>query len=187
MYIYICINISTYIYIYIYISQLRALLKGDFGKGESVIGPMGGPRGVVDGPFGVPQGRFATPRFADPPLTIAMRPITNPPPGPPCPALPFFLGQVRPGPSRHDPARPGLASDRGGCDGGAVKRVQTWTITIYIEAKINRKMAPPTGLRIGLPGSLALRCAAFSKCCATQCRTPRETDCKASSGPIYFL
>ncbi len=45
---------------------------------------------------------------------------------------------------------------------------------------------PRSGLRIGLPESSAMRCAAFKKCCATQCRTPRETDSKASSGPICF-
>ncbi len=42
-----------------------------------------------------------------------------------------------------------------------------------------------TGLRIGLPGSLALRCAAFSRCCAKQCQNPRETGSKASLGSFY--
>ncbi len=46
---------------------------------------------------------------------------------------------------------------------------------------------PPTGLRIGIPGSLALRCAAFSKCCATQYQTPRETDSNASWEPFSDL
>jgi hypothetical protein len=46
---------------------------------------------------------------------------------------------------------------------------------------------PPTGLRIGLPGNLALRCAAFSKCSATQHQTPRETIVKASWVPFSDL
>ena len=40
-----------------------------------------------------------------------------------------------------------------------MKGVQTHTMTIYTGAKMNRKMAP-TGLRIGLPGSVALIYAA---------------------------
>ena len=62
----------------------------------------------------------------------------------------------------------------------------THTLTIYTEAKINRKMAP-TGLIISLPGSLALRRAAFWKCCATRCQTPREIDSKGSLGSFSDL
>jgi hypothetical protein len=42
-----------------------------------------------------------------------------------------------------------------------VKRVQTHTMTICNEANINRKIIP-ISLRL-VPGSLALRCAAFQK------------------------
>jgi hypothetical protein len=56
-------------------------------------------------------------------------------------------------------------------------------MTIYTEAKINHKL-PPTEHRIGLSGSLALRCAAFSKCCAAQCQTLRETDLLLSRLPF---
>jgi len=45
----------------------------------------------------------------------------------------------------------------------------------------------PTGLRIDLQGSLALCCTAFSKCCAMQCPTSRQTDSKASWGPMQDL
>jgi hypothetical protein len=45
--------------------------------------------------------------------------------------------------------------------------VHKWPV-IY-KQKINRA---PTGLIIGLPGSSALRCAAFYKCCATRCGRP---------------
>ncbi len=62
-------------------------------------------------------------------------------------------------------------------------RVDTHTMTIYTEAKINHKL-PPTEHRIGLSGSLALRCAAFSKCCAAQCQTLRETDLLLSRLPF---
>ncbi len=37
-----------------------------------------------------------------------------------------------------------------------MKRVQTQTMTIYTEAKINRKMAPKLALRIGLPGRFVI-------------------------------
>jgi hypothetical protein len=40
----------------------------------------------------------------------------------------------------------------------------------------------PSSFEIGLSGSLALRCAAFPKSCATQFQTPRETDSRASWG-----
>jgi hypothetical protein len=38
---------------------------------------------------------------------------------------------------------------------------------------------------LGLPGSLALQCAAFCKCCAMQCQTLRETNYNASFGTLY--
>jgi hypothetical protein len=56
-------------------------------------------------------------------------------------------------------------------------------MTIYTEAKINHKLPPPEH-RIGLSGSLALRCTAFSKCCAAQCQTLRETDLLLSRLPF---
>mgnify|MGYP002811615661 CR=1 FL=1 len=37
------------------------------------------------------------------------------------------------------------------------------------------------------PGDFGTALRSILKCCATQCRTPRGTDSKASSGPIYFL
>ncbi len=45
--------------------------------------------------------------------------------------------------------------------------------------------AAPTGLGFGLLGDLALRCAAFSKCCATLGQTSRHTDSKAMWGSIF--
>jgi hypothetical protein len=67
-----------------------------------------------------------------------------------------------------------------------MKRVQTHTITINTEANIDRKMIT-IGFRNGSPGSLALRCVAFSKCCATQCQTLWETDFKVSRWPFSNL
>ncbi len=64
-----------------------------------------------------------------------------------------------------------------------VESEDTHTMAIYTEAKINHKL-PPTEHRIGLSGSLALRCAAFSKCCAAQCQTLRETDLLLSRPPF---
>ena len=46
------------------------------------------------------------------------------------------------------------------------------------------RKCPETVLGISLPGSLALHCAAFSKCCAMQCQTSQETVSKICFGAL---
>jgi hypothetical protein len=61
-------------------------------------------------------------------------------------------------------------------------------MTIYTQAKTNSKMLS-AGFRIGHLGGLALLCAAFPKCCTTQCQTPpgdRFSGQLEAISPVYL-